>query len=205
MEVKLPRHTVMRLSLYRRLLLKYRYLDEPYIFSHDLARMLGIKAVKVRHDLMQLGMAGDRRKGYHVNSLLRYISDTLGRHAEAVVLVGMGMLGHSLLRHMQESESPLRLVAAFDIDPGKVGKTFDGIPCHGIAALSDIVAQEQAGIAILAIPPDDVAGVLPLILDSGIRGILNYTSLHLDVPEGVIVRNANPMASLDEIAYYLHA
>ena len=79
MENDLPGNTVVRLSQYRRLLEKYKYLDEPYIFSHDLARMLDVKAVQVRHDLMLLGISGDRRKGYSVSALIDKISEKIDR------------------------------------------------------------------------------------------------------------------------------
>ncbi|MCF8234593.1 MAG: hypothetical protein K9G67_06955 [Bacteroidales bacterium] len=49
--MKLPVRTVQRLSRYRRLLLKYRYLEEAHIYSHDLARMCNLKPVQVRRDL----------------------------------------------------------------------------------------------------------------------------------------------------------
>ena len=65
--MKLPKKTIQRLSRYRRLLLKYQYLSDPYIYSHDLARLLNLNPVQVRRDLMLIGSSGNHRKGYNVN------------------------------------------------------------------------------------------------------------------------------------------
>jgi redox-sensing transcriptional repressor len=203
MEKCLPVNTVVRLSRYRRLLEKYRYMDEPYIFSHDLARMLGLKAVKVRHDLMLLGISGDRRMGYSVNTLLEKIAETIQRPGQKVILVGLGRLGMSLAAYLRDAGAGITIAAAFDIDPAKLNRSCEGIPCYGIQELTAYIRENDAKIAILAIPPEDVADILPLLLDAGIRGILNYTSEHIHVPEDVFVRNVDMVSFLEEIAYFI--
>lgn len=203
MRKNLPVNTVIRLSQYRRLLEKYRYMEEPFIYSHDLARMLGLKAVKVRHDLMLLGIAGDRRNGYSVNGLLSKIGETIDAPGQRIILVGLGRLGMSLAAYLRESGTSLSVSAAFDVDPGKLNRSCEGIPCYGIHEIAAYIRDHGATIAILAIPPEDVADILPLLIDSGIKGILNYTSVYLDVPGHVYVRNVDMVTFLEEIAYFL--
>lgn len=65
------------------------------------------------------------------------------------------------------------------------------------------VKQHDTTIAILAIPPEDVNDILPILLDAGIKGILNYTSEHLAVPDNVFVRNVDMLTFLEEIAYFI--
>jgi len=205
MENDLPGNTVVRLSQYRRLLEKYKYLDEPYIFSHDLARMLDVKAVQVRHDLMLLGISGDRRKGYSVTALIDKISEKIDRPEQNIILVGLGRLGMSLVKYLKDSNARLDVAAAFDIDPAKINHSCEGISCSSITNLPDYVRQHDTTIAILAIPPEDVNDILPILLDAGIKGILNYTSEHLAVPDNVFVRNVDMLTSLEEIAYFTNS
>lgn len=202
MAKKLPRNTVARLSQYRRLLEKYIFMDEPFIFSHDLARMLGLKPVNVRHDLMLLGISGDRRKGYSVNALLEAIGDAMDMENRGVVLVGMGRLGMSLVSYLRESGARIQVDAAFDVDPMKVNNMCEGIPCYSIGELGDFARKNQTRTAILAVPAEDVNDVVPILLRAGINGILNYTSGHLNVPEGIIVRNIDMVSYLEEIIYF---
>lgn len=203
MNTDLPRNTVVRLSQYRRLLEKYRYMDEPYIFSHDLARMLHLKPVNVRHDLMLLGMQGDRRKGYSITVLLEKISEKIDRPGREIILVGMGRLGLSLIDYLQESDSRLRICAAFDVDPEKVNRKCESVPCYSITELPSFARERSMTTAILAVPPGDVSDILPILIDAGIRGILNYTSERLAVPGNVIVRDVDIVTYLEEIRYFI--
>lgn len=203
MENELPHKTVIRLSRYHRLLEKYKYMDEPHIFSHDLARMLELKAVNVRHDLMLLGFAGDRHKGYSVIDLLEKIEKILDPKGRGVILIGMGRLGKSLITYLNGPNTNMKVLAAFDIQPEEVNSTWEGVVCHSIADLPEILEKHEAPIAILAIPPDDVDIILPLIITAGIKGILNYTSEHLVVPDDVYVRDVDMIAALEEIGYFM--
>lgn len=203
MENNLPHNTLIRLSKYRRLLEKYKYMDEPYIFSHDLARMLDIKAVNIRHDLMLLGLTGDRQKGYSINLLLEKITSIIDRPGRGVILFGMGRLGKSLISYLKNSESKLQIVAAIDIAPAKIGTSWEGVDCRSIADLGSIMDSQASPIAMLAIPSEEVSILLPFIVDAGIKGILNYTPEHLAVPEDVFVKNMDMVSALEEISYFM--
>lgn len=203
MKKVLPRNTVARLSQYRRLLEKYRYLHEPFIFSHDLARMLDLKPVNVRHDLMLLGVSGDRRRGYSVSALLEKIGENIDCLGQGVVLIGMGRLGMSLIDYINNSNTTMTIVAAFDIDPEKVGKEFDGVPCLGIDKMTEFIQKRKLYTAILTVPNDSTTDILPFLRDAGIRGVLNYTSSHLVLPDKVIVKNVDATSYLEEIAYFI--
>lgn len=203
MEHDLPRNTVIRLSQYRRLLEKYRYLDEPFIFSHDLARMLDLKAVKVRHDLMLLGISGDRRKGYSIHLLLEKINEKLDNANMNIILIGLGRLGMAVLSYLEDSYSMLQVSAIFDIDPAKINSTYNNIDCYSITELSAFVSKRGAATAILAVAGEDVNDILPVLLDAGIKGILNYSSEQLIVPDDVVVRNVDIISALEEINYLI--
>ena len=51
-------------------------------------------------------------------------------------------------------------------------------------------------IAILTVPAESAQEVCDLLVRVGIKGIWNFTTVHLDVPEDVIVKNEDLSASL---------
>ncbi|MEZ5199439.1 MAG: hypothetical protein R2764_24570 [Bacteroidales bacterium] len=52
-------------------------MEESYIFSHDLARLLKLNPVQVRRIFYANRFRGSYRNGYRVNDLLTYIDATL--------------------------------------------------------------------------------------------------------------------------------
>jgi redox-sensing transcriptional repressor len=201
----LSKKTVNRLSRYRKFLTGYQYLDRPHIFSHDLARMLGINPVHVRRDLMLIGFPGSHRKGYDVNNLIELIDQTLD-HGETkrVALVGLGKLGSALLQYLNENDNNLVISAAFDLDPGKVNRSFEGIPCFDITQLEREVTARDIKIAVLTTASEDVQNIANILVSTGIEGILNFTPEHLCLSPEIYVMEYDVIMALDEIGYFIH-
>ena len=62
---------------------------------------------------------------------------------------------------------------------------------------------EGINIAILAVPEDSAQTVTDLLVDSGIRVIINYTSIPIKVPGTVDVETNDPIEKLLHTLYYL--
>jgi redox-sensing transcriptional repressor len=123
MSTKLPPRTVERLSIYRRLLDKYKDLDEAHIYSHKLAGLLNLTPEQVRRDLMLIGLTGNHRKGYNIKALIGLIGNTIDRQeGHKMALVGIGNLGKAVLGFIRKAHTKLEVVAAFDIDRNKIPK-----------------------------------------------------------------------------------
>jgi redox-sensing transcriptional repressor len=184
--MKLPKKTVQRLSRYRRLLYKYRYISEPYIYSHDLARLLNLNPVQVRRDLMLIGSSGNHRKGYNVNELNDNIGTIIDSHGlQNVAIVGAGRLGQALINYVASQEMNLKVAAVFDIDAQKVGKSFCEVECYDISKVTEIVPQKNISIGIIAVPSEFATSIADILLGSGVEGILNFSSVHLDLPKSI--------------------
>ncbi len=202
--MKLPVKTVQRLSRYRRLLVKYKYLDEPHIFSHDLARLCNLNPVQVRRDLMLIGSTGNHRYGYNVNELIRLIEENIdNKNGQNLCIVGMGKIAQAITQYLHESEIYQNIVAVFDIDSVKVGKDFEGIPCFDISKLSEIIQKENIRIAILTVPTDYAISITDILIQSGIKGILNFTSVKLETHDDIYIKEFDIVTSLEEIAYFV--
>ena len=136
----IPEKTIERLSEYRRTLLSCHKQGITHIFSHVLAGIHGITAVQVRRDLMLIGFSSDTKKGYDVQVLIEYISRILDSPSPMnIAVLGMGHLGQAITKYFNGKGLKLKITAAFDVDPEKVGKTIDGIPCYHMDSFEEVV------------------------------------------------------------------
>jgi redox-sensing transcriptional repressor len=200
---ELPSNTVARLSQYKRHLLKYRYLERPYIFSHDLARALNHKAVVIRRDLMLLGFTGSHKNGYNVKELIQRITEALSAGTpKNVAFVGLGNLGKALINYFSGEDSFLNITAAFDIDPLKVNKSYSGIYCYPINKMAEVVKEKSISIGVILVPPDDAQDIAELMVLNGIQGILNFTSSVIKVDDKVFVEDVDFITALEKLSYF---
>lgn len=202
----IPEKTIERLSEYRRTLLSCHKQGITHIFSHVLAGIHGITAVQVRRDLMLIGFSSDTKKGYDVQVLIDYISRILDSPSSMnIAVIGMGHLGQAITKYFNGKGLKLKITAAFDVDPEKVGKTIDGIPCYHMDDFERIVDEREISIVIVS-SPTKVAPTLVLpIINAGIKGVLNFTSTPLNFPQGIIVENYDITTLLEKVAYFVKA
>ena len=203
--MQLPARTVQRLSKYRRLLLKFQDLKEPHIFSHDLARLLQLNPVQVRRDLMLIGVSGNHRKGYNVKEIIELIGNRIDNiQGQNVALIGVGNLGKVVVRYLKTSDTKMNIIAAFDIDNKKINKCISGINCHNVCDMRELIKKYSISIAVITVPPDYVENIVQILIDAGIKGILNFTSTHIDTPPDIYLIEYDMITSLEEIAYFVN-
>ena len=93
------------------------------VSSEELADGAGVNSAKVRKDLSHLGSYGTRGVGYDVAYLIHQIRRELGLTQDwAIVIVGIGNLGHALANYEGFAERGFRVAALVDADPAKVGR-----------------------------------------------------------------------------------
>lgn len=203
--MKLPAKTIERLSQYRRILHNFKDMEESYIFSHDLARLLKINPVQVRRDFMLIGFTGSYRNGYRVNDLLDYINTTLTLpRQQKATIIGMGELGRALLKHISSNPfCPVIIPVTFDIDPKKTNKEYNKIDCFDITKLPELVIKHNIHIAILAIVTEDVQEIVDSLVISGIKSIVNYSAGPIRVPDPINLKNYDIRTTLEEISYFI--
>lgn len=196
--------TIERLSEYRRTLLSCKKQGITHIFSHVLAGIHSITAVQVRRDLMMIGFSSDTKKGYDVNILIDFITGILDNGSEVHIgIIGMGNLGQALTKYFNGRGYKLRIVAAFDIDPEKVGKNIDNIACYHMDEFEQQVAEHEIKIVILSSPTNVAADLVIPIINAGIKGVLNFTSMPLGFPKGIVVENYDITTLLEKVAYFV--
>ncbi len=202
--MSIPEKTIERLSEYRRTLLASHAQGITHIFSHVLAGIHGITAVQVRRDLMLIGFSSDTKKGYDVEVLIEFISQILdARNVVNIGVIGMGNLGQALTKYFNGQRSKLRIVAAFDVDPAKVDHQIDDIPCYDMARFEEEVDKLDIKIVILSSPASIASELVVPIINAGIKGVLNFTSMPLNFPKGIVVENYDITTVLEKVAYFV--
>lgn len=200
----LPGKTIERLSAYRRVLLNYSTKGKSYIFSHELAGLLHITAVQARRDVMLIGYAGLQRKGYYVMELIARIGEVLdSRDGQKVTVVGFGYLGKAITGCFVGKRSKLDVVASFDINSKKIDTKIKGVKCFHINSLKTVIRKKKITIAILTVPTDVAVEVTKNLVKAGIKGILNFTTVPLNVPPGVYLEEYDMITSVEKIAFFV--
>jgi len=202
--MKLPEKTIGRLSEYRRTLLNCLGNGKTHIYSHELANLHNITAVQVRRDIMLIGYSTTAKKGYDVKALIDVIGEIIDTDQGLnAAIVGVGNLGRAITTYFNGKRTKLRIVATFDTDPLKVGRVIAGVKCYSMAELKDIVVQNDISIGVITVPPEDAAQVTDQLVMAGVKGLLNYTSSPLNVPENVYLEEYDMITSLEKVAYFV--
>lgn len=202
--MKLPGKTVERLSEYRRTLLECLNEKKNFIYSHDLAARLHITAVQVRRDLMLIGYASVQRKGYDVKELIEKIGTIIDSvETLNVAIIGIGNLGRAVAGYFKGKRSKLNLVASFDTDPQKVNKVISGVKCYPHNEMEVLFKDLNIKIAIITVPPDYAKEITEEVVRFGIKGILNFTTIPLNVPSWVFLEEYDMITSIEKVAYFV--
>lgn len=199
----LPPKTVERLSMYRRELYQLSDEGKTHIYSHEIAAMLNITSVQVRRDIMLLGYVGSLRRGYEIKSLIDFIGKFIDTNIPMRIgLIGAGNLGTAIMNYFNGKRTQLSIVACFDINPNKVGTEIENIFCYHIRDFQEIVKSKNISIAILTVPSSAAPASVQIIVESGIKGILNFTSTPLHLPDDIYLEEYDMITSMEKVAYF---
>jgi len=200
----LPEKTVERLSQYRRVLLTCLQQGKYNIYSHELGNLLHLNPVQVRRDIMLIGHSGTLRKGYDVKKLSDMIGEIIdSRHSQKVAVVGVGNLGRAIMTYFQGKRTKLSIAAAFDSDPTKAGRVISGIRCYHTSEMDQVIRKEQITIGVITVPPEHAAATAEKLVMAGIKGILNYTPVALNVEPHAYLEEYDMITSLEKVAFFV--
>lgn len=203
MDQMIPKVTAKRLPIYYRYLDRLSSLGIRRVSSAELSRSLNIDPATIRRDLSYLGALGRKGYGYDVEYLIQFLREFLKQDETThVVLVGVGNLGTALLQYDFLKNNAM-IVAAFDSDPKKINQTINDIPIHSLDRLEQVVREEDALVAILTVPVSAAQEVTNRIVQSGIKGILNFTPTRLQVPDEVKIHYIDLSVELQSLIYFL--
>jgi redox-sensing transcriptional repressor len=202
---KIPMATINRLSIYLRNLDELMTNDVDVISSERLAKQCGVNPAQIRKDLAYFGEFGVRGVGYRVEDLFAEIRDILGLNRQwNMALFGVGNLGSALIRHGNFLKHGYKFVAAFDVDPRKLGKKLPtSLVVEHVDRFEEIVKERNVEIGIIAVPPASAQSVANQLILAGINGILNFSPVQIQVPDCCRVENVDFSIKLDNLAYHI--
>ena len=201
---EVPDVVVSRLPQYVRTLSQLLAEGVQIANSQQLGEKLQITPAQIRKDLSYFGRFGKQGRGYNVNHLLEELRQILGLTVTwNVAVVGVGRLGRAILNYPGFTPDGFQLVAALDDNPEVVGHDVGGLTVQPVAQLGDVIRRYQVSIAIVAVPIAYTQAVVDRLVECGVKAILNYAPIMPQVPEGVNVRNIDPLLSLQSMTYYL--
>lgn len=200
----IPQPTLSRLPYYLRALYVLDDEGKKIASSADIAELVGSNSAQARKDLSCLGEHGHRGVGYNVKNLISVLERFLGvSRKRRVILVGVGRLGSALLRYKGLKERGFEVVAAFDVDSEKIGKSEGGVPIYDFNDIEDKLDGEKIDIAMITVPAKAAQEAVDRALQAGVRGILNFVPVPVKVPENVPYRTVCIAAELQLLSYYL--
>jgi len=175
------------------------------VSSTELAHRARATSAQVRKDLSLFGSFGKRGCGYEVEGLTATLERILGlSRIWRVGLVGVGKIGTALLGYRDLARRGFEIVAAFDVEPDKIGREVSGITVSSLEDLEEVVRARAVEIAIVATPPEAASSVAEQLAAAGIRAILNFAPTELQEIERVPVRTVDVVLELEGLSYLLN-
>lgn len=200
----IPDIVIGRLPIYLRALTRLAQEGKEVTSSHELGQRLGISSAQIRKDLSHFGGFGKQGTGYQISYLVEQLKQVLKVDREwDVVLVGAGDLGRAVAHYKGFSDRGFRIVAVFDSAPDKAGKRIDGLVIYPMNDMRQMVTESGIKIAMIAVPAEHAQRVADQLVEAGVRAILNYAPINLNVPEKVYVQYIDPVAHMQRMTYYL--
>ena len=201
---KIPDIIIGRLPVYLRALQQLAERGILTTSSQELGEIIGISAAQIRKDISQFGEFGKQGTGYSIPFLIERLRDILRvDRVWEVVIVGMGDIGHALARYNGFANRGFHISMVFDNDPEKIGQKAGDYEIFDTATLAEKVRQNKIKIAMLTVPAISAQEMADQLVKAGVKAILNYAPISLNVPRGVHVQYIDPVTHLQRMTYYL--
>ena len=132
--------------------------------------------------------------GYAPRSLVPLIKEALGLdRRRKFCVVGLGRLGSAYLNLDSAILGEFELAAGFDTNVNRVEILKSPVPLYPSHKMAEVISRFCVEIALLCVPAEAAQGVAEKLAGAGIKGILNFAPLILNLPavpgKSVAVRN----------------
>jgi len=201
---KIPDIIIGRLPVYLRALQRMADSGLKTTSSQELGEHVGISAAQIRKDISQFGEFGKQGTGYSIAYLLDKLRGILKvDRIWEVALVGAGDMGHALARYQGFTNRGFHIVMVFDNDKEKVGQKIGSFTIEDTEKMVEHLKSAGIKIAMLTVPAPAAQSVTEKLVQAGVKAILNYAPISLNVPNNVKVQYIDPSIHLQRMTYYL--
>jgi redox-sensing transcriptional repressor len=201
---KIPDIIITRLPVYLRALQRMADQGVKTTSSQELGEHVGISAAQIRKDISQFGEFGKQGTGYSISYLLDKLREILKvDRLWDVIIVGAGDMGHALARYQGFVDRGFNVSMIFDNDKSKIGQKIGDLTVENTANMAERVKSSGIKIAMLTIPAAVAQETTDTLVKAGVKAILNYAPISLNVPDDVKVQYIDPATHLQKMTYYL--
>ncbi len=200
----IPDIVIGRLPIYLRALNRLVQEGHDVTSSHELGKRLGISSAQIRKDLSHFGGFGKQGTGYQIEYLEKKLREVLKVDREwEVALIGIGDLGHAIANYRGFTERGFVITCAFDADESKVGESLGELTIQSIEELEPTLTTRDVRMAMLAVPAEHAQALADKLVEYGVKAILNYAPISLNVPDDVRVQYIDPVVHMQRMTYYI--
>lgn len=200
-----PDIVIHRLPLYLRALDHMAESGQVVTSSQELGQRLAISSAQIRKDLSHFGEFGKQGTGYDIEFLRAQLRRILQvDESWSMALVGAGALGHALVNYGGFRQRNFHIDAVFDNDPHKIGTMMNQLRVEDQQYIPQRVRELEIYMAIIAAPAKAAQAVADLLVQGGVRAILCYAPITLNLPPDVAVEYIDPLLALQSMTYYIH-
>ena len=202
---KISELTINRLSIYLRCLNELSEAAVQTVSSKLLAERFNLNSAQIRKDLAYFGEFGVRGVGYVVEDLRAQLRGILGlATTHRVAIVGAGNLGLALANYLGFQQDSFQIVALFDVDPARIGlEVRPGLVVQSLDLLPSVIPERQVDMVMLTVPAVAAESVLEMVMQAGVRAVLNFAPVHLADRSGCKVKTVDLSISLESLSYFL--
>jgi len=200
----IPDIVVGRLPIYLRALQRMAQDGQHVTSSQEMSERLGISAAQIRKDLSQFGEFGKQGTGYNIEYLVEQLRQILKvNRVWDIAVVGAGDIGSAVARYQGFADRGFRVTMVFDIDPHKIGLMLGKFTIQDYAQMAELIRTAGIRVAMITVPASRAQEVADELIKAGVKAILNYAPININVPEGVYVQHTDPVTHLQRMTYYL--
>jgi redox-sensing transcriptional repressor len=187
-----------------RLLYFMRVLDhakENLITSAEIEQKTGWPSNTIRKDISYLGGDFGSPQGYDAKKLKQAIRSALGlNQRRTFCIVGLGRLGSAYLNFDGYREEGFELAAGFDSSVNRVEILKSPVPLFPVYKMAEVISRFNIEMALLCVPGNAAQQTAEKLADAGIKAIVNFAPVVLDLGPDVFVKNVYVVNELRSLA-----
>ena len=202
--VKIPRATLKRLPLYYRFVSNLKSKGIDRVNSKAISEALQIDSATIRRDFSYFGELGKKGYGYNIDSLIEFFkSEISGSNDIKIAIVGVGNLGRALLTYNFSIHDEMTITEAFDVNQDVIGEQVGRVVVKDSKTLKQTLSNQDIDVVILTTPEHVAQSVTDELVESGIKGIMNFTPARVTTPTDVQVHHIDLGIELQSLLFFM--
>ncbi|MFI9033256.1 redox-sensing transcriptional repressor Rex [Staphylococcus pasteuri] len=202
--VKIPRATLKRLSLYYRFVSNLKSKGIDRVNSKTISEALQIDSATIRRDFSYFGELGKKGYGYNIDSLIEFFKKEInGSNDIKIAIVGVGNLGRALLTYNFSIHDEMSITEAFDVDKNVIGEQVGKVVIKDSRTIKETLKSLDIDVVILTTPEHVAQTVVDELVESGVKGIMNFTPARVNTPKDVQVHHIDLGIELQSLLFFM--